>query len=176
MISSAAMATTTQTQFATCNLCEAMCGLALTVENGRISSIVGDKEDVFSRGHICPKAPALREVYEDPDRLRQPMRRRPDGSYVPVPWDEALDEAATRLRAIQQQHGRNAIGIYVGNPVVHNHGAAVGLQAFSRALGTRNRFDANSQDANPKLLAATLMYGDQFSLTIPDVDRTDFLL
>ena len=135
------------THFTTCNLCEAMCGLAVTVEGGRVTSIAGDKQDSFSAGHICPKAFALREVYEDPDRLRQPMRRTANG-FVPIGWDEALDEVASKLSAIRRRDGKHSIGIYAGNPTVHNLQALLGYAGFLRALGSRNRFDANSQDAN----------------------------
>lgn len=159
----------------TCNLCEALCGLTVTVDAGRITDIRGDRDDPFSRGHMCPKGHALKELYEDPDRLRAPMRRTANG-WTEVSWDDAFDEAATRLDAIRGAHGRDAIGVYVGNPSVHNHGATLALPGFLGALRTRNRFDANSQDANPKLLACMLMYGDQFALTVPDVDRTEFLL
>ncbi len=163
------------THFRTCNLCEAMCGMKLTVEDGRITDVRGDPDDVFSRGHICPKGPAMREVLEDPDRIRHPMRRTASG-WERISWREAFDEAASRLAAVRKAHSRNAIGFYVGNPSVHNHGAVLGVPGFSRALGTRNRFDANSQDANPKLFACMMVYGDSFAITIPDVDRTDHLL
>ena len=161
--------------FRTCNLCEAMCGLTITVDGGRVTDVRGDDEDVLSRGHICPKGFALRDLQEDPDRLREPVRRTSSG-WQRVSWDEALAEAAERLSAIRRAHGADAVGLYAGNPIVHNHGAAIGLQGFLRALRTKNRFDANSQDANPKLAACLLMYGDSLSLTVPDIDRTDHLL
>ncbi len=163
--------------YRTCNVCEAMCGMVIRLENGgsRIAEIRPDKEDVFSRGHICPKGPAMREVLEDPDRLRFPMRRTASG-WERVEWKAALDETAARLLDVRRRHGKNAIGLYVGNPTVHNHGAVIALQGFARALGTKNRFDANSQDANPKLFSSMLMFGDQLSVPIPDVDRTDYLL
>lgn len=153
-----------------------MCGLVMTVDDGRITDVRADPDDVFSRGHICPKGPALREVYEDPDRLRRPRRRTRGGTWQEIGWDEALRETADRLEEVRARHGRDAIGIYVGNPTVHNHGASMMVPGFIKALGTRNRFDANSQDANPKLFAAMMMYGDQLSITVPDVDRTDYLL
>jgi anaerobic selenocysteine-containing dehydrogenase len=159
----------------TCNVCEAMCGMLVTVENGRITDMRGDPEDPFSRGHICPKGPAMREIQEDPDRLRHPVRRTARG-LEPVSWDEALAETARRLREVQARHGRDAIGVYLGNPTVHNHGAGIFVQGLLRALGTRNRFDANSVDANPKLLACLLMYGAATSIAVPDVDRTDLML
>src|SRR2546423_12542417 len=81
--------------FRTCHLCEAMCGLTLTVDHDRVMDIRGDTDDVFSRGHICPKALALREIHDDPDRLRHPVRRTASG-WQQVTWGEALDEAAQR--------------------------------------------------------------------------------
>ncbi len=168
---------TSSTVFRTCNVCEAMCGLAITLDGGRITDIRADKDDVFSRGHICPKGPAMREVLEDPDRIRRPMRRQGNSDeWREISWDDALDEAASRLGEIRARHGKDAVGLYVGNPNAHNHGALLALQGFSRALGTKNRFDANSQDANPKLYASLAMFGDLASITIPDVDRTDYFL
>ena len=171
------MASAPSTVFRTCNVCEAMCGLSVTLDGGRITDIRADKDDVFSRGHLCPKGPAMREVLEDPDRIRRPMRRVRGGSeWSEISWEEALDEAASRIGEVRATHGRDSVGLYIGNPTAHNHGALMALQGFSRALGTKNRFDANSQDANPKLYASLAMFGDLASITIPDVDRTDYFL
>jgi anaerobic selenocysteine-containing dehydrogenase len=163
------------THYRTCTLCEAMCGLALEVEAGRVVSIRGDADDPFSRGHICPKGAALADVHADPDRLRQPMRRTP-GGWKPVAWAEALDETAERLRAVQRAHGRDAVAVYQGNPTVHNFGSMLFAPGFVRALGTRNRFSATSVDQLPHHLAAYLMFGHGLLLPIPDLDRTDFFL
>ncbi len=165
-------------KYRTCNLCEAMCGMVVSVDGDKITDVRGDRDDVLSHGHICPKGPALRDLYQDPDRLRRPLRRAagaPSG-FVAASWDSALAEVADRLHEVQARHGKNAVAVYLGNPSVHNHGAILMGQALLAALGTRNRFDANSQDANPKLYAALLMYGDLTSLTIPDIDRTDYFL
>jgi anaerobic selenocysteine-containing dehydrogenase len=165
-----------RTVFRTCNVCEAMCGLAVELdENGAVSSIRGDADDVFSRGHLCPKGPAMREVLEDPARLRKPLRRTQSG-FAEIGWTEALDEAGARLREAQEKHGRDSVGVYIGNPTVHSHSASLIMVPFLKALKTRNRFDANSQDANPKLFACMLMYGDRISITLPDVQRTGYVL
>lgn len=164
-----------EVRYHTCNLCDAMCGLAFTVENNAVTAVRGDVDDVFSRGHLCPKGPALRDLHEDPDRLRQPVRRTAKG-WEPVGWDEALDEAADRLAAIVTRDGPDAVAAYGGNPMANNHGGALGWQALLAALGTRNRFDANSQDSNPKIFACMQMYGDGLSLTVPDIDRVDLLV
>ena len=165
----------TTTDYRTCTLCEAMCGLVLETDGGRVVSTRGDAEDPFSRGHICPKGVALGDVHADPDRLRQPMRRTASG-WQAIPWDEALDEAAARLRAVQREHGRDAVAVYQGNPTVHNYGTLLYAPGFVRALGTRNRFSATSVDQLPHHVAAYHMFGHQLLIPIPDLDRTDFFL
>ncbi len=166
---------TAETRRFACNLCEASCGLLVTVDGDRVLDVRGDGEDPFSRGHVCPKGPALRELHDDPDRLRAPMRRTAFG-FEAVGWDEAQDEAASRLRAIREAHGKDAIAFYLGNPVVHSHRAALGAQLLQLTLGTRNRYDPNSQDGNPRLFACMQVYGDALSMPVPDVDRTALLV
>lgn len=159
--------------YRTCHLCEAMCGLAITLEGDRITAIRGDEADPFSQGHICPKALALPDIHDDPDRLRQPLRRGPDG-WETVGWEEAFDEAATRLRDIQARYGPNAVGVYLGNPNVHSLGSQLFNGTLLRALRTTNRFSATSVDQLPQHLAARHMFGHQLVLPIPDVDRSDY--
>ncbi|KAF0865051.1 molybdopterin oxidoreductase family protein [Pseudomonas sp. LD120] len=163
-----------------CHLCEAICGLTLEIteeRNGgpRITSIKGDPQDRFSRGHICPKAVALQDIQNDPDRLRQPMRRI-GNQWQPIEWEDAFVLVAERLAAIQEQHGRNAVAIYQGNPSVHNYGLMTHSNYFLGLLKTRNRFSATSVDQLPHHLSSYLMYGHGLLLPIPDIDHTDFML
>jgi len=163
-----------------CHLCEAICGLNIEVsheDDGRalIGSIKGDPADPFSRGHICPKAVALQDIQNDPDRLRQP-HRRVGSQWQPIGWDEAFALAADRLWAVQQAHGRNAVAVYQGNPSVHNYGLMTHSNYFLGLLKTRNRFSATSVDQLPQHLTSHLMYGHGLLLPIPDIDHTDFML
>jgi anaerobic selenocysteine-containing dehydrogenase len=158
-----------------CNLCEAICGVEITHEAGKILSIVGDKRDPFSRGHICPKAVALKDIYEDADRLRGPVRKV-DRGWQGIGWDEAFDETARRLREIQKQFGRDAVGVYQGNPSVHNLGTMVFSRELLKALKTRNNFSATSVDQLPHHFASWAMLGHPFLIPIPDIDRTRFFL
>jgi anaerobic selenocysteine-containing dehydrogenase len=159
----------------TCMLCEAVCGIVVETEGDRVLSVRGDPDDPFSRGHICPKAAALRDLSEDPDRVREPLRRQGD-SFVPVSWDSALDEAAERLAAIQKEHGRDAVGLYVGNPTVHSYSALLAFPMFAKLLGGHSRYSATSVDQLPHMLTALEMFGHQLAMPVPDVDRTSFLL
>ncbi|MFQ5421238.1 MAG: molybdopterin-dependent oxidoreductase, partial [Anaerolineae bacterium] len=164
-----------RTHYRTCNLCEAMCGIAITHQNGQILSISGDTADLFSQGHICPKAVALQDIYQDPDRLKHPVRRT-KGGWEKLSWDEAFDEVANRLTAIQKKYGSNAVGVYQGNPTVHNSGSLMFAPLFFRTLRTRSRFSATSVDQLPHHFAAYFMFGHQLLLPIPDIDRADFFL
>lgn len=158
-----------------CNLCEAMCGVAIETDGNRVTSIRGDDDDPFSKGHLCPKATALQTLYEDPDRLRAPLRRV-GSRWEPMDWDAALDFAAEGLHAVQERSGRDALGLYLGNPTVHNTGALLSVSLFARALRTRHRYSATSVDQLPHMLAAYFMFGHQLLLPVPDVDRTAYFL
>jgi anaerobic selenocysteine-containing dehydrogenase len=164
-----------QRHFRTCTLCEAMCGIVVTTDGPQATEIRGDPDDPFSRGHLCPKAVALKDVHDDPDRLRRPMRRVGD-RWTEIAWDEALDEVATRLRAIQTAHGRDAVATYLGNPTVHSVGAMLFAPDLMRALRTRNRYSATSVDQLPHHVAAMLMFGHALLIPIPDIDHTQHLL
>jgi anaerobic selenocysteine-containing dehydrogenase len=167
---------TDTTAYATCPLCEATCGLELRIAaDDTLLRVQGDREDVFSRGFICPKGGSLKALSEDPDRLHTPLIRR-DGELVAATWDEAFAEIDRRLPAIIDAHGANAVGVYLGNPNVHNLALALYGPVFLRALGTQNVYSASTVDQMPKHVSAGLMFGTMMSIPIPDVDRTDHLL
>ncbi|WP_111498050.1 molybdopterin-dependent oxidoreductase [Marinobacter bohaiensis] len=161
--------------YRTCHLCEAMCGVAIEMRDGHIASVRGDRDDPFSHGHICPKAVALKDIHNDPDRLTRPLQRTAEG-WKELDWDSALDLVARRLHQVRTEHGRNAVGVYLGNPNVHNHGALVANLPFLRALGTQNRFSATSNDQLPHMLANLEMFGHQLLFPIPDIDHTELLI
>lgn len=160
---------------ATCPLCEATCGILVDVEGDAIRSIRGDADDPFSRGYICPKAAALADIHNDPDRLRTPLIR--DGArWREASWEEALDRAADGLARVRRQYGRDGVSIYYGNPVAHDFGLITHALTFGRALRTRNVYSASSADQLPQMLVALRMFGHQALIPVPDLERTDFLL
>src|SRR5499426_126727 len=134
-----------RTSYRVCPLCEATCGLEITTRGREVMGIRGDEADVFSRGFICPKGYALKELDADPDRLRTPLVRR-DGVLAPASWEEALAEVDRRLGAILREHGRDAVGVYVGNPTAHAMALSMYGPVLLRALGTRNFFSASTVD------------------------------
>ena len=158
-----------------CPLCEACCGLLIQTDGERITAIRGDAEDVLSAGYICPKAVALKDLHEDPDRLRTPLIRR-NGVHQPATWDEAYAEIERRLLPIVAAHGRDALALTAGNPSVHKIGLITYFGKLARAAGTRNVFTASTLDQMPKQLSSALMFGHWLSIPVPDLPRTDYLL
>jgi anaerobic selenocysteine-containing dehydrogenase len=171
--------TATRTAFRTCPLCEAGCGLEIGLAGAggkeSVTRIRGDRDDVFSHGFICPKGSTLKQLHSDPDWLRRPVVKR-DGRFVEVTWDDAFAEIERRLGPIVEQHGRDAVAIYVGNPNAHSLSGLLYLRPLIRALGTTNVYSASTVDQRPKEVASGLMFGGSLTVPVPDVDRTDFLL
>jgi anaerobic selenocysteine-containing dehydrogenase len=159
-----------------CPFCEATCGVLIEVEDGTITNVRGDKDDPFSRGFICPKAYGLKELHQDPERLRRPLKRTASG-WQEIGWQQAYREISSRLTEIRGRHGNDAIGMYSGNPIVHDMGFLY-LSILARALGSRSFFNASAIDTLPKEVQAGLMFGGPFPATIPvpDIDRTRYLL
>jgi len=159
----------------TCPLCEAMCGLEVTVEDGRVARIRPDDNDVWSRGYICPKGAALGDLHHDPDRLRAPLVRR-DGGFVEVGWDEAFAEIENKLRPVLESDGLDAVTTYIGNPTAHNYSLSRYVAAFIPMSGIPRLYSAGTVDQWPKNVTSALMYGGMWTISTPDVDRTDFLM
>ena len=166
----------TVTAFRTCPLCEATCGLEITLESGAVTRVRGDDADVFSKGYVCPKGIALGELHNDPARLRYPLIRGTDGIHRRATWSEAWAEIDRLIRPVREAHGNGAIGLFLGNPNVHNSSTTLYAPALIRALGTRNVFTASTVDQMPTQVAAGLMFGTGLSIPIPDIDRTDYML
>jgi len=158
-----------------CPLCEATCGLELTLVGDEVKQVRGDRHDVFSAGFICPKGTALGQLHSDPDRVHTPLVRR-GGGFVPTSWDDAFAEIDRRLTPILAEGGHDALAVYLGNPVVHNLALLIYGQVLLRSLRTNNVYTASTVDQIPKQLASGLMFGSFLSIAVPDIDRTDYLL
>ncbi len=171
------MAATPTEKIGVCNICEAICGLRITLEGDRVTGVRGNPDDPLSRGHICPKGVSIGDLHHDPDRLRRPVRRdRATDEWHEISWDEALDLVADGIAGAVNQHGRDAVGVYLGNPNAHSLGFATHGIAMVKALRTRNRFSASSVDQIPHQFIASLLFGHQLMIPIPDLDRTSHFL
>ncbi|MEU7629860.1 molybdopterin oxidoreductase family protein [Nocardia sp. NPDC049220] len=170
--------TDSRTLLRTCPLCEAVCGLELTLDlEDHVTSVRGDRQDPFSSGFLCPKGASFGHLDEDPDRIIDPLiRDRATDTWRTASWTEALDLIAERFPAIMAEHGNQAAGVYLGNPNAHTVAGALYVPILLRALGTRNIYSASTADQMPKQVASGLMFGDPWTVPVPDLDRTDYLL
>jgi anaerobic selenocysteine-containing dehydrogenase len=160
----------------TCSFCEATCGLSIELEDGRVTHVSGDAADVYSHGYLCSKGASIAQLHEDPDRLREPLVREPGGQLEPVSWDAAFAEVDRRLAPIIAEHGTNAIAVYVGNPSGHDLAATLYHRILHRASGGRRLFTVGTVDQLPKSLSCALMFGSQFIVPVPDLDRSTYVL
>jgi anaerobic selenocysteine-containing dehydrogenase len=164
-----------QTAYRTCPLCEATCGLEITIQRGRAVSVRGDKDDVFSKGYLCPKGAALADLHYDPDRLRHPLIKT-NGRWAEVGWDEAFAAVESGLVPLLDAYGRDAIAVYAGNPCSHTLAGLLCLKPLFKALQSRNIFSASTVDQMPKHVSSGLMFGHPGTIPVPDIDRTHYLL
>jgi anaerobic selenocysteine-containing dehydrogenase len=164
--------------FRTCPLCEATCGLALDVDAAAhtVTKVRGDHDDVFSHGFLCPKGVSIKELHDDPDRVRTPLIRQADGTFAPASWDAAFALIAEKLPAVIERGGKDAVAAYIGNPAAHSLAFLLYGKVLLKALGTKNIFSASTVDQYPKQAASALMFGTGTTIAIPDLDRTDYLL
>ncbi|GAA2582890.1 MULTISPECIES: molybdopterin-dependent oxidoreductase [Streptomyces] len=158
-----------------CPLCEATCGLTLTVDGTSVTAARGDRDDVFSRGFICPKGASFGAVDSDPDRLRTPLVRR-GGTLREATWEEAFDAVAAGVRPVVERYGPHSVGVVLGNPNVHTVAGALYPNVLLGALGSRSLFTASTLDQMPKHVSSGLLFGDANAIPVPDLDRTDHLL
>jgi anaerobic selenocysteine-containing dehydrogenase len=165
----------THVAFRTCPLCEAGCGLEITVKGGAVTRIRGDMDDVFSHGFICPKGSTLKQLHDDPDRLRKPLVKR-DGRHVEVEWDEAWRLVHEGFQGVIERSGRESIASYQGNPSAHSLSALTFGRVLSTSIGTRHHYSASTVDQMPRQVAAAYVFGTPLSVPVPDLDRTDYLM
>jgi formate dehydrogenase len=159
-----------------CRICEALCGMVATVDGGQVTQLRPDQAHPLSRGFACPKGIAMASVQSDPDRVTHPLRRRPDGEFERVGWDDALDDIARRLKGVIDRYGGQSVGWYFGNPSVFSYSHPIWVKGFMDAIGSSHLYSPGSQDANNRLVASELLYGAPMAVPIPDLARTRLLL
>ena len=174
-----------KTHYRVCNYCEAMCGVQVDYDAKaevaeKVFRVRPDKSDTFSKGSMCPKASALGPLFLDPRRLKYPVKKlisdSGDIEWKTIKWEEAYTTVANNLKRIREQHGADSIGTYLGNPIVHNLGMMMFVKVLTKAIGSRNVYSATSMDQLPHHFAAHFMFGNEFRIPVPDIERTDHMI
>src|SRR5688572_8471505 len=160
-----------------CRICEPLCGLVATVEDGRVTKLRPDREHPLSRGYACPKGIAMTDVQNDPDRVLHPLRRMgAPGEFERVSWPEAMRDIGARLRQVLDRSGPGGVGWYMGNPGAFSYSHVLWVKGFLDAIASPHYYTAGSQDVNNRFAASALLYGSPLVVPIPDIARTEFLL
>ncbi|BBY20707.1 hypothetical protein MSTO_09120 [Mycobacterium stomatepiae] len=159
----------------TCPLCEAMCGLEIHVKAGAVTGIRGNRDDVWSRGHLCPKGVSLGAIHHDPDRVRSPMIKV-DGAWQEVSWDAAFRRCTELLTPVIEKYGIGAVTAYTGNPLAHSFSLARYAGVLMGMSGMPVTYSPGTVDQWPKNLSSHLMYGLWWNFPVPDIERTDLLV
>jgi anaerobic selenocysteine-containing dehydrogenase len=166
-----------KTRLTYCRLCEALCGLSATVEDGRITHIGPDRNHVASQGHLCVKGVAMTHIVYDPDRVLTPLKRvGGPGEFERCSWEEALETIATRMNAVVDQHGGDGLGVYFGNPATFGFRHMQWAVSFARRFGSSKIYNPVHVDTGAKSLGCAMVYGEGYSYTFPDLEDCDFLL
>lgn len=153
-----------------CRICEASCGLLAEVEGRRVLRLTPDPDHVMSRGFACVKGTRYVDVHGSPDRLQTPLKRTASG-FTAISWEQALAEIGGKVRALRLHHGRDSVGMYVGNPAALSPLHLVFAGAFAQGLGTRHLYTSGSQDCNNKFAASEELFGSPLLQPIPDLDH-----
>ncbi|WP_280424699.1 molybdopterin-containing oxidoreductase family protein [Nocardia carnea] len=159
-----------------CRICEACCGILADVEDGRVVAIHGDPEHPSSQGLMCPKGSLMVEVTNDPERVTTPLRGDRKGGFVPVSWDEALDDIADRVKALITEHGPDSVAYYSGNPAGSSMAGHMWSKKFIDGIGSKGSYSAAPQDTSSRWAASHFLYGNTHEVPLPDLDHTDFFL
>ncbi|ORV46985.1 molybdopterin dinucleotide-binding protein [Mycobacterium europaeum] len=152
-----------------------MCGLEIQVNDGKVTSIRGNRDDVWSRGHICPKGVSLAALHDDPDRIRRPMIKV-DGQWHEVGWDAAFRRCTELLTPVIEKYGIGAVTAYTGNPLAHSFSLARYAGVLMGMSGMPVTYSPGTVDQWPKNLSSHLMYGLWWNFPVPDIERTDLMV
>ena len=152
-----------------------MCGLEIQVNDGRVAGIRGNRDDTWSRGHLCPKGASLGALHEDPDRIRTPMVKV-DGQWQEVSWDAAFRRCTELLAPVIEKYGIGAVTAYTGNPLAHSFSLGRYTGVLLGMSGIPISYSPGTVDQWPKNLSSHLMYGGWWTFPVPDIERTDLLV
>ncbi len=157
----------------TCHICEANCGVLMTVEDGVVTKVTGNPDHVLSEGYICPKATAIPDIQNDPDRLRSPIKKVGD-EWEDISWDQALSEIAAKHQEIVA--GPKIAAMFLGNPNAHNYSSSFSMRGLTKAWGVKGIYSASTLDQLPHMICQKWVYGHNALYPVPDIDRTMYML
>ena len=153
-----------------CGFCQNNCGIIAYVRDGVLQRVKGDPNHPATKGDLCPKGMAAKQVVYAPDRLKHPLRRTNNG-FQQISWQEALDIISTRLLEIREKYGAETLLRCYGAPV--NEAARDGFAQLLASYGSPNSTDAGHICHGPRQIAVGSVYG---GMTQADYRNTKLVL
>jgi anaerobic selenocysteine-containing dehydrogenase len=141
-----------------CRFCMPFCGTRVTLDDDdRIVEVRGDRDDLMTTGYACVKGLQAPQAHSAADRILRPLKRQADGSFAPIPLEDALDEIAQKIQASIERHGAESIGGFRGTGSLLNASATSMLPAFLGAIGSHKHFTTYTIDQSAKSVTAGRM-------------------
>jgi formate dehydrogenase len=165
---------TRETKHTFCRICEASCGLELSLENGEVIDIKPNKDHIGTEGFACMKGLNQHKMYSSPDRLKTPMKRVGDG-FKPISWKQANREIGAKVKALKAV-SEQSIAMYVGTAAGFSILHPIFAEGFMRGIGSKNIYSSATQDCANRFASATEMYGFPFHQPFPDLDNVNYLM
>ena len=158
-----------------CRICVAGCGIVVSTEGDTVVGVRGNHEHVLSQGYTCPKGRAIPALHHAAGRLDRPVTRR-GGTVVDATWDESLDDVATRVRRILDEHGPSAVGYFVGSGGYFDAAGLFTSNLLMRTLATPSYYSDTSIDVISTMVVSELVSGMPGLLAKPDLDENRMLI
>ncbi len=144
----------TETRKTYCRVCQGFCAMEATIEDGRVTSVRGDKSNPMTRGYACFKGLRNPELHHGPERITAALKRGTDGGFAPIPSESAFDEIADRLRAIIDEDGPRSVAVFIGTQGLFSAVNPLFAGAFTAALGSPSLFGTMTIDQSAKWIAS----------------------
>ena len=158
-----------------CRICEALCGLEVSLENGKITQIRPDENHVATRGFACAKGLKQHHLYNIEDRLMYPLKKV-GNKHERISWEQAFQEIGAKIKKIRKDLHPDSIAMYVGTAAGFGVLHPVFAQGFMTGLGSKSMYSSATQDCSNKFAVAHHMYGFPFTQPFPDIHHTECLI
>lgn len=158
-----------------CRICNAMCGVVVTVEGDSVVRVRGDDEHPLSRGYACPKGRALGAFHHHPHRLNVPVRRTGASDHE-LDWATATSEIAAQLQALMATYGPDSVGMYLASGSAFDTNGRRAAERFLKVIGSQQKYTATTVDTPCKPLVAELIGGWSGLTPIWDSEHSNVLL
>jgi anaerobic selenocysteine-containing dehydrogenase len=156
-----------------CRMCDTRCAINVHFKNGVITEITPFKDHPINQGRMCPRGGAAIDLFYHQDRILKPLKRKPDGTFLEISYEQALDEIAAKMAALKQSYGARSMGVWKGEGLGFYQQEEL-TRRFIHAFGSPNYFSNDSACFNGRYLGYHLVCG--YWNAFPEFDQAKLIL